>query len=176
MGVATMTNKNTLFVMFVGCATWFQVHWSQFFAKFDRSVALTTGSDAYRSPDLAIFVSTTTTTTQPIILTLVHAHGVILPARCMQWLALEYACSAKNNNYNNTCMIVPHRSSVQVLIILYSGISLFRTPLGEHKVSWLKEVSSFQGLFYTLLYVTGTVHGVLIKGDVSISGVSLQKE
>ena len=35
------------------------------------------------------------------------------------------------------------------------------------------EVSSFQGQFYTLLYVAGTMHGVLIKGDVHISGVSL---
>ena len=34
-------------------------------------------------------------------------------------------------------------------------------------------MSSFQGLFYTLFYVDGTMHGVLIKGDVLISGVSL---
>ena len=33
-------------------------------------------------------------------------------------------------------------------------------------------MSSFQGLFYTLFYITGTVHGVLSKGDVLISGVS----
>ena len=31
------------------------------------------------------------------------------------------------------------------------------------------------GVFYTHFYVTGTVHGVLIKGDVLISGVSLQR-
>jgi hypothetical protein len=28
---------------------------------------------------------------------------------------------------------------------VYSGTPLFRTPLGLFKVSWLKEVSSFQG-------------------------------
>ena len=44
---------------------------------------LTTRSDTYRSPDLAIFVSTTTmmtismtTTTEPIALSLVHVLGV----------------------------------------------------------------------------------------------------
>ena len=47
---------------------------------------------------------------------------------------------------------------------MYSGTPLFRTPLGQLKVSWSKEVSSFQGLFCTLFYVTGTMHGVLIKG------------
>ena len=40
----------------------------------------------------------------------------------------------------------------------------------------MKEVSSFQGLFYTLFYVTETMYGVLMKGDVLISGVSLHIE
>ena len=56
---------------------------------------------------------------------------------------------------------------------MYSGTPLFRTPLGPLKVSRLKEVSPFQGLFYILLYVTGTRHGVLIKRGVLISGVSV---
>ena len=30
------------------------------------------------------------------------------------------------------------------------------------------EMSSFQGLFYAIFYVTGTTHGVLIKGNVLI--------
>ena len=38
--------------------------------------ALTTRSDAKRCPDLAIFVSTMTTTTEPIALSLVHVRGV----------------------------------------------------------------------------------------------------
>ena len=46
-------------------------------------------------------------------------------------------------------------------------------PLGQLKVSRLEEMSSFQGLFYTLFYVAGTMHCVLIQGDVLISGVSL---
>ena len=52
----------------------------------------------------------------------------------------------------------------------YSATPLFRTPLGQLQVSWLKEVSSFQGCPYTLFYVAGTMHGVLIKGGVLISG------
>ena len=37
----------------------FEAYWSQFFAKFGRFVVVTSRSDAYRSPDLAIFVFTT---------------------------------------------------------------------------------------------------------------------
>ena len=47
--------------------------------------------------------------------------------------------------------------------------------LGTASSVLIKEVSSFQGLFNTLFYAAGTMHGVLIKGDVLISGVSLQR-
>ena len=41
MGVTMIPNKNTLFVMLVGRATWFKAQWGQFFAKFNRFVVLT---------------------------------------------------------------------------------------------------------------------------------------
>ena len=54
----------------------------------------------------------------------------------------------------------------------------FSDTLGTASSVLIKEeVSSYQGQFCTLFYVdvAGTMHGVLIKGDVLISGVSLQR-
>lgn len=57
--------------------------------------------------------------------------------------------------------------SYKEIIILYSRIPVFRTPLGQLlSVKWLLKLSSFQRYFCTLCYVVGTVCGVLINGDV----------
>ena len=50
---------------------------------------------------------------------------------------------------------------------LYSGTSLLWTPLGPHKVSWLKRCPYFQRLFCMLLCVAETAGSVLIR-EVSL--------
>ena len=54
---------------------------------------------------------------------------------------------------------------------MYNGTPLFRTPLGQ--LVLIKGGVLISGELCTLLYVAGTVHGILITGDILISGVSL---
>ena len=49
----------------------------------------------------------------------------------------------------------------------YSGTSLLRTPSRQHEVSLTKEMSLFQRIFSTLLYVAGTAGSALIR-EVSL--------
>ena len=73
----------------------------------------------------------------------------------------NFGCYAMTNNYKCTHL---HTNT-------YSGTSLIRTSSssGPHEVFWLvKEVSLFQRLFSTLLYVAATTGSVLIR-EVSLT-------
>ena len=47
IGVATVANKKALFVTLMDRIHRFDTYWSQFFAKFDRFIVLTSRLDAY---------------------------------------------------------------------------------------------------------------------------------
>ena len=81
--------------------------------------------------------------------------------------AFESKTHASFDTLLTTCTILC--GLLHWLYMYYSRTSPLQTFLGQLKVSCLKEVSSFHVQFCTLLYVAGTVHSVLIKGDVLIS-------
>ena len=75
MGVVTIANINTLSVTLIGHTTGFLCTLKPFLLNLTDSLHLQF-TQVLRSPDLMSFVSTMTTTTEPIALPLAHVCGV----------------------------------------------------------------------------------------------------
>ena len=107
----------------------------------------------------------------------VNSVSAILQSRSYSSVLVLYIQLEKETTYMYISILAVALISIlrcrhSLLIILkYRGTHLFQKTLslGQLTLFWLKEVSSFHGLFYVLLYVTGIMHGVLIKADVLIS-------
>ena len=136
IGVATVANKNALFVTLVDRIPRFDAHWSQFFAEFDWFVVITSRLDAYMiliiymilSRDMAIFVLTTTTTTT--------TRPITLP---------PCACARGNKMYQ--LWIWPHTQMwlLQKLLANNSSDGAFTMNVGSLNVSRSKYMATGQG-------------------------------